>query len=124
MTSIKVEDGGSIGSCIGGNEHFRFHLVDIEISHPRTWSHIYGLHGCVEGSLSPAFVDKLVTNMVDLIRSGDKFVAFVGGGGVSDGSPGGIVDGDDYLSKGIGGGCCRDAENGKKKGKYKHENVI
>ena len=117
MASIKVEDGGSIGSRIGGNENFRFHLVDVEVSHPRTWSHIFGLHGCIEGSLGPAFVDKLVTDMVDLIRSGDEFVAFVGGGGVSDGSPGGIVDGDDHLSKGIGGGYCRGAENGKKKEK-------
>ena len=117
MASVKFEDGGSISSRIGGNEHLRFHLVDIEISHPRPWSHIHGLKGCVEGSLGPAFVDKLVTDMVDLIRSGDEFVAFVGGGGGSDGSPGGIVDGDDHLSKGIGGGCCRGAEDGQKNGK-------
>ena len=114
VVSIKVEYGGSIRSRVGRNENFRFDLLNIKIFHKRSWGHVYGLNGSVEGSLNPAFVDELVADVVDLIRSGDEFVALACRGSAGDGTPGDIVNLNDHLTEGIGGGCGRGAENGKK----------
>ena len=124
VVPVKVEDGGSIGPDVGGGENFRFDLVDVEVFHNRSCSYSFSLCGCAEGSLGPVFVDELVAEMMELIRSGDEFVASVSRGCIGDGAGGDSVYIDHYISKGVGGGCCRGAEYGKNQQKKKHKNDI
>ena len=117
VAPVKVEDGGSIGGYVGWGENFRLDLADVEVLHHRSCGYSFGLDWGVEGSLGPVFVDKLIAEMMELIRSGDKFVAFVSSGCIGDGAWWDSVDVDGYIPKGVGGGCCRGAEYGKKQQK-------